>query len=590
MKNKLLALAGALCLSFALTTCGDLPIIIGGDDSPFAITWHAIPIGDAPTASILLAFSVPVDLSISNVTITNQSGAAAATGTLNPQAGGLFWFLPVEVSRSGDVNVSINRTGLRTGPVPVTVTAYGDPVPDVSWGPVALGSPATTSIQIMFSTALPALNASQITITSGTGSVTPGTTVTGSGTTWQLPVSNVSTGYVNVSINVPGMRPGPKPVEVFAAGAPTAPPAPPAPEIPGGLPPSPPPPPTGGTSPAEAVARFQQYMSRADFEAMFPRRVGAPGWLAEMPHGAFPDWQTIGDYYSYDNLLEAIRFMANLQIRHYHRRGFPQAWNSQTRVLDKTTGQWRVVYTGAEFNANWQWEWTYNPMVHREVADFGNFLNHANRNDRLRELAGFLANIAHETSGSWATAPGWPATGLQPPLGWGLFFNEEVGFRGSTNPNYVGASAEFPARPGQSYHGRGPIQLSWNMNYGLFSRIIFGDLRLLDNPNMVTDSGVIGWKSAIWFWMNAQPYRPSPHQVISGNWEITQQARNMGWSGSPGFGYTIMVINGGLEGGFTEADGRIARRVAYYRAIMQRLGGTIPSGERVNTQGMRVFW
>ena len=355
-------------------------------------------------------------------------------------------------------------------------------------------------------------------------------------------------------------------------------------------PPEQPGPPAGGhpgATPAAAVARFQRYMSRQEFEGMFPRRVGSSGWRDQMPHAAFPDWQVHGDYYSYDNLLAAIRFMANLRVRELHRASATaDHWNTQTIVFDKAAGTWRIIRTGENFDASWQ----TGDMVYREVVDFGDFLNHYHRNDRLRELAAFLANTAHETSGSWAGAPGWPETGLQAPLGWGLFFNEEVGFRGSTAPNYVGASAEFPARPGQSYHGRGPIQLSWNMNYGLFSRIIFGDLRLLNNPNMVVDCGIIGWKSAIWFWMNPQPYRPSSHQVISGNWTRPSQAAAAGWSGNPGFGYTIMIINGGLEGGHTEADGRIARRVAYYRAIMQRLGGTIPAGERLNTAGVRVWW
>jgi len=345
--------------------------------------------------------------------------------------------------------------------------------------------------------------------------------------------------------------------------------------------------PNNGTSPSEAVARFEQHMSRSEFEALFPRRVGSAGWILEMPHAAFPDWQIQGDYYAYDNLLEAIRFMANFRIREYHIEGFPEMWNSQTQVYDKSTDTWRIVRTGENFNASWQ----TGSMVYRDTVDFGNFLNQDNENDRIRELAGFLANTAHETSGSWPSAPGWPSSGLVSPLGWGLFFNEEIGFRGSTGSNYWdSASVDFPPVSGRSYHGRGPIQLSWNTNYGLFSQIIFGDSRLLSEPDMVVNDGVIGWKTAIWFWMNPQPYRPSSHQVISGNWTPPQTALTAGWTGNPGFGYTIMIINGGLEGGLTETDGRIARRAAYYRAIMQRLGGTIPPGERLDTSSIFVWW
>lgn len=35
------------------------------------------------------------------------------------------------------------------------------------------------------------------------------------------------------------------------------------------------------------------------------------------------------------------------------------------------------------------------------------------------------------------------------------------------------------------YYGRGPLQLTWNYNYGQVSRAIFGDNRLLNDPDMV---------------------------------------------------------------------------------------------------------
>lgn len=70
---------------------------------------------------------------------------------------------------------------------------------------------------------------------------------------------------------------------------------------------------------------------------------------------------------------------------------------------------------------------------------------------RKREVAAFLAQISHETTGGWATAP-------DGPYAWGLCFKEEV----SPQSNYCDSTnKEWPCYPGKSYKGRGPIQLSW---------------------------------------------------------------------------------------------------------------------------------
>lgn len=54
-------------------------------------------------------------------------------------------------------------------------------------------------------------------------------------------------------------------------------------------------------------------------------------------------------------------------------------------------------------------------------------------------------------AGGWATAP-------DGPYAWGLCFKEEI----RPGSNYCDASdTEWPCYPNKSYHGRGPIQLSW---------------------------------------------------------------------------------------------------------------------------------
>jgi len=70
---------------------------------------------------------------------------------------------------------------------------------------------------------------------------------------------------------------------------------------------------------------------------------------------------------------------------------------------------------------------------------------------RKREIAAFLAQISHETTGGWATAP-------DGPFAWGLCFKEEI----SPQSNYCDSTnTQWPCFPGKSYKGRGPIQLSW---------------------------------------------------------------------------------------------------------------------------------
>lgn len=70
---------------------------------------------------------------------------------------------------------------------------------------------------------------------------------------------------------------------------------------------------------------------------------------------------------------------------------------------------------------------------------------------RKREIAAFLAQISHETTGGWATAP-------DGPYAWGLCFKEEI----SPGSNYCDSdNQQWPCYPNKTYQGRGPIQLSW---------------------------------------------------------------------------------------------------------------------------------
>ena len=58
---------------------------------------------------------------------------------------------------------------------------------------------------------------------------------------------------------------------------------------------------------------------------------------------------------------------------------------------------------------------------------------------------------------------------------------------------------QWPCYPMQGYYGRGPLQLSWNYNYGPAGRSLgFDGLR---DPDRVAQDPVLSFKSALWYWM-----------------------------------------------------------------------------------------
>jgi len=185
------------------------------------------------------------------------------------------------------------------------------------------------------------------------------------------------------------------------------------------------------------------------------------------------------------------------------------------------------------------------------------FLNEGDDTARRRELAAFLANIAQETSGGWASAPGGY-------FKWGLYFNEEQ-FPAGTHNNYADtAKKNYPPVAGKSYHGRGPKQLSWNYNYGQFSEAWYGSKdSLLQHPERLVKDPVLSFASAIWFWMATQPPKPSCHDIMVGKWRPLEADIQKGRL--PGFGATVNVINGGVECGTGTTAEKTGYRYAYYQ-------------------------
>lgn len=215
----------------------------------------------------------------------------------------------------------------------------------------------------------------------------------------------------------------------------------------------------------------------------------------------------------------------------------------------------RVGYKNGKHIAGHTDLYSYKAFL-QAAGKFPAFMNEGTETERKRELAAFLANIAQETSGGWAEAPGGY-------YAWGLHFAEEQGCENGC-PNYSDTNNKmYPAIKGVSYHGRGPKQLSWNYNYGQFSQAYFGDKEiLLKNPALLSSDPVISFSSAIWFWMTAQPPKPSCHDVMVGKWQPTPHDIENGRL--PGFGATVNVINGGIECGNNDTLAKTQYRYSYY--------------------------
>ena len=193
---------------------------------------------------------------------------------------------------------------------------------------------------------------------------------------------------------------------------------------------------------------------------------------------------------------------------------------------------------------------------------FPAFLGEGSPAVRRRELAAFLAHVAQETSGGWDQAPGGYVK-------WGLYFKQEQGCIAGCPQYSIWSNTQYPPVAGVSYHGRGPLQLSYNYLYGMFSQAWFGDPQvLLQHPEKILEDSVLAFASAIWFWMTPIANKPSCHAVITGQWHpsaIDSAANRL-----PGFGLTLNIINGGVECGHPPSIETLHRE-AFYQYFCRQL-------------------
>lgn len=176
-------------------------------------------------------------------------------------------------------------------------------------------------------------------------------------------------------------------------------------------------------------------------------------------------------------------------------------------------------------------------------------------------IAAFLANVYHETAGL-------------------SDINESDPPQDYCDSSYT----QYPCATNQDYWGRGPLQITWNYNYGACGDAIGQDL--LANPGLVATDATVSWQTAMWFWTTAQSPKPSCEAVMDGNW--TPSAADTAAGRAPGFGETIDIINGGQECGANPPHPEEATdRVNQYTNICGILG--ISTGSNVACTSMAPY-
>ncbi|XP_065867082.1 endochitinase PR4-like [Euphorbia lathyris] len=158
------------------------------------------------------------------------------------------------------------------------------------------------------------------------------------------------------------------------------------------------------------------------------------------------------------------------------------------------------------------------------LNSYGQFGKVGSADDSKREIAAFFAHVTHET---------------------GHFcFIEEI--NGATQDYCDETRTDYPCVAGKLYFGRGPLQLTWNYNYGAAGKD--NNFDGLNAPETVANDAVVSFKTALWYWMvNVRPV-------------VTQ-----------GFGATIRAINGAIEcnGG---NSGAVQARIGYYTDYCNKFG------------------
>ena len=180
--------------------------------------------------------------------------------------------------------------------------------------------------------------------------------------------------------------------------------------------------------------------------------------------------------------------------------------------------------------------YTYAGLINAMGA-YPAFAHTGSDTTQKQEAAAFLANVAEESDSLRATRE----------------------YNTANWPLYCDTSNGNTCAPGQTYEGRGPLQLSWNYNYRAAGNALGIDL--WSNPDLVATDATVAWKTAVWYWMTG-----------TGNAGVTPHNAMVN---GQGFGTTIRAINGSVEcNGGNPAE--VQTRINFYNNFTSMIG--VPTG------------
>jgi hypothetical protein len=258
-------------------------------------------------------------------------------------------------------------------------------------------------------------------------------------------------------------------------------------------------------------------------------------------------------FFSYQAFIKAINKLGNIKVKVTRRA----ASVYQLIRTDKTTGKAVTVRQ----DEDWNQDWAKAKSDTSYTIDYGNFCTEKDMQTNKKELAAFFAQIAHETR-----------HGEDGKYNDGLMLLHES----DTSNSYISDNDEYPAVKGVKYYGRGPMQLSYNGNYGYAADCIFGNKKvLLNNPGLVITDPVVSFETAIYFWMTPQTHKPSAHDVMIGKWQPNADDKAKGRT--PGFGMTINIVNGEVECNKGDNLQSMQDRIGFYQHFLTKLGVSDPN-------------
>ncbi|MBX9598819.1 MAG: chitinase [Burkholderiales bacterium] len=149
---------------------------------------------------------------------------------------------------------------------------------------------------------------------------------------------------------------------------------------------------------------------------------------------------------------------------------------------------------------------------------------------------------------------------------------------------YPDAGGPFSATGSQAnltannyYYGRGVKQLSYPTNYANLSLMLYSNLNLVENPDLVQGNNFLPYLSALVYSLQPKNGNPSIAEIMDGSYlaRAAGTARNYA---AMGFPFTVAIVNGGPECGTNTANvANTQTRLRAFRYYAKR-GNLFPQG------------